>query len=279
MAIRVIADSLAEIPAALHDSVQVNDDGTAVYTVGAVEGWAFENVRSLKATIASERKRAEDAERERTSQLAGYRDESGALLDAEAARSSLARVTELEEQIASGSPDIEAERDRLKQEAAIKEKRLVDRHRLDIDEREKALASLQGNYRRTVIRNAATEAVAELGGAKNKRFLVPEAEKLISVAQREDGSLQPVVLDEDGGVRITMTAGSQDAMSPTERLTMLRDSDPAIADLFPAVDARGSGLKGADRNGARVTTSDLMKIEDPAERIKAMRERGLSDPN
>ena len=76
-----------------------------------------------------------------------------------------------------------------------------------------------------------------------------------------------------------MTAGSQDAMSPTERLTMLRDSDPAIADLFPAVDARGSGLKGADRNGARVTTSDLMKIEDPAERIKAMRERGLSDPN
>lgn len=242
-------------PKELEGHYKKNEAGAWVLDVEGVDGYALEDVASLRTAYASEK----EARRKATAAVEAWK-------SVELTPEQVAALKEENEQLkASGS-------DATKVKTAVESatRQILARHETEMKTLKEREAFLQGELKRTTVDTAIEVALA-------KKALSPQAVKLLQphagkgVEMREiDGKIQVVVLDEGGNPRITpRSGGGTSLMTIDDRIEeMSKSADYEIA--FKGTKAAGSGKSGADgTGGAPGGAGD--DITDPVERMKIAR--------
>lgn len=226
MPIRLVADSLNDIPEGLRDAAK--QEG-GVFVVPALrDGWAIEDVAALKS--AHERVLKE-------------RNEFRAIAKAfdgiapEAAAEAREALEKLRTGQLKGSKEIEDYK------SAVERKMAEERAKL-----EAKLFARTAALRERMIQGELAPVVAKLGGADAMDPIMTLAKQHIRIEEDDAGNLKHSIVDASGSPRVTKKSGSSEPMGFDELIAEMRDAQ-STRGLFKALATGGTG-GGSQTGGA-----------------------------
>jgi len=257
MAMRIVADSLDDIPEGLRDAAK--QEGT-VFVVGAMpEGWAVENVSGLKQSVIRER----DA----VSALSAVAKDFGWRWDKDKGEwkergfdsSRLPEAREALEKLAAGQLRGSKEIEEFK--ASVEQKFAKDRQALEakLDARTKLL-------REQLSRGQLAPIIAAKGGSESMDAILTLASSHIAFEECEDGTLKASLVGKDGKSLVTSKSGSAEPMGFEEFVEQMRDA-PATRGLFRVSATGGAGSSsqsGGSGQGAQLHGQPMSARENLA---------------
>lgn len=225
--------------------------GKFLLDVTPVSDFALENVKGLKTALSSERTSRETLER----QVSAFKD-----IDPDKARDAIKKVGEMKD----WKPD-----DKVREQIEAIKTQLVEKHKGEITGKDTNIATLTKQLEMNMIIAAGSQAVVSNGGTKDApKVLSPHIERSTRMRQ-VDGQFIVDVVDSDGNVRISPTAGSTSPMTINELVLEMKDTD-AFAPMFAGSGASGSGASGSGDKTGKVNDETFAKL--PArERLKQHR--------
>lgn len=226
-------DAVDNLPENIRPFYHQHEDGKFRPRIAAGSGsWRFEDVGSLKSTLAKER---------------------------EAARKAVARARELEESVSAyeGLDPAEAREalERLRsgkvtdsEQMAAREKALREqlgkKHHEELSRAQEQLQKLQQGIRREKVEAAGAVAASKLGIPSV--LVSAHLREVGTVVEDADGNLVATVKGPDGEPRISMRENQTGFMTIEEYVTDILASDPEIREILPQ---RARGGAGGDRIG------------------------------
>lgn len=226
MPIRLVADSLNDIPEGLRDAAKQEGQ---VYVVSQLkENWAIEDVGGLKRAL-SEVRGERDSLKKVASAFEG--------IDPSAAAEAREALEKLKAGTLKGSKEI----DEFK--AAVEKKFTEERTKL-----EGKLNARTAALRDRMIRGELAPVVAKLGGGEAMDAILTLASQHVRIEEDADGNLKHSIVDASGKPRVTKKSGSSEPMGFDELIAEMRDAS-STRGLFKAPAAGGSG-GGSQTGGA-----------------------------
>ncbi len=228
MALRIVADSAADLPEPLRAAAKAGTDGKV--TVEALpEGWAIEDVGGLKRTLSEERTTRKALEKT-VAQFEG-------IDDAAAAREALT-------QMKAG---------KLKSSAELEEfrKQLEAKVGADLAKKDQALSALTKQLTEQLVDGAALKAIAEAGG--NPKLLMPILRSAVKAEMDASGTLAVTLHDEQGKQLVSTAAGATGPMGIAEFVSQLR-GQPEFKAAFAGSGTGGSGASSAAGGSGRAAS-------------------------
>lgn len=226
MPIRLVADSLNDIPEGLRDAAKQEGQ---VYVVSQLkENWAIEDVGGLKRALSEVR-----GERDSLKKVASAFDG----IDPSAAAEAREALEKLKAGTLKGSKEI----DEFK--AAVEKKFTEERTKL-----EGKLNARTAALRDRMIRGELAPVVAKLGGGEAMDAILTLASQHVRIEEDADGNLKHSIVDASGKPRVTKKSGSSEPMGFDELIAEMRDAS-STRGLFKAPAAGGSG-GGSQTGGA-----------------------------
>ena len=229
-------DAVENLPENIRPFYHQHDDGKFRPRIAPGNSpWRFEDVGSLKSTLAKER---------------------------EAARKAVARAKELEESVSAyeGLDPSEAREalDRLRsgkvtdsEQMAAREKalrkQLGEKHSEELAKAHEQLQKLQQGIRKEKVEAAGAIAASRLGIPS--MLVAAHLREVGIVVEDADGNLVATVRGPDGEPRISMRENQTGFMTVEEYVTDILANDPEIRDIIPQ---RARGGVGGDRPSAQV---------------------------
>jgi hypothetical protein len=147
----------------------------------------------------------------------------------------------------------------LKDQAAQREKQLLEKHQKEIEERETSIKSLSSALEAKLVDAEVVSALSK--HTKAVKLLEPHVKARVKVFN-EDGKFTAKVIDEKGNPRIG------DAQGTPMTIEQLVEEMKVSEDYLRAFDANTVGGGGATHDGRSVQGADLSKLS-PVERLKA----------
>lgn len=220
--------------------------GRFLLDVGAVDGFALEDVSGLKSAYSKEHESRKDLEKK-------VKDFEG--IDPAKAREALEKLDKLK--------DLPSDEKVKEQIEAIK-KQLSEKHTGELKIKEDSIGSLTKQLEKVMIEASAIKAIAENKGSAE--LLLPHIKNSTRIKKNDAGEYSVEVVDKDGNVRISPATGSTAPMSITELVGEMKGSD-TFAPAFEGSNRRGGGTPpGGDKGGA-----DLSNMT-PAQKMRYARE-------
>ncbi len=218
MPIRLVADSLNDIPEGLRDAAKQEGQ---VYVVSQLkENWAIEDVGGLKRALGEVR-----GERDQLKKVAAAFEG----IDP----TSAAEAREALEKLKAGQLKGSKEIDEFK--AAVEKKMAEERAKL-----EGKLNARTAALRDRMIRGELAPVVAKLGGGEAMDAILTLASQHVRIEEDADGNLKHSIVDAGGKPRVTKKSGSPEPMGFDELIAEMRDAS-STRGLFKAPAAGGSG--------------------------------------
>lgn len=257
MAIPIYTDSLDSIPEPLREHYKQQGDAY-VLDAEAGGGFSIENVSGLKSALSAARSEAKDA----STKLAAFVGDDGEMLDAQGARSAMAKLAEL-----GNDADVES-----KVSAAVQAQvdALGKKHAKELGSRDDRVSSLTKQITKHILDDALTSALIDTSDGRtqaiNPKVLAASMRDRLKV-QESEGNWEVHVLDDQGQRRISPASGSQDWMTVAELVDEGRNGD--LKPFFRAPSVAGTGgVEGRTGDpGATGGTSGLGGVS-PTERLK-----------
>lgn len=243
MALRIVADSLEDLPDGLRESAKKEAAGFVVADMP--EGWAVENITGLKASVVTARQ-----ERDEARKLARAFDG----LDPAKAADARTALERLEAGQLRGSKEIEEYKATLEAKVAKDLARSEDRAR-----------SLIEQVKRLKIKGELSPIIAAKGGSDAMEAILTLAESRIRFEESDNGELKASLVGADGNLLMTRKAGSADPMGFDEFIDQMREA-PGTRGLFKASAAGGSGGGSQSGGSGRPVGMDVSKMS-PTELI------------
>jgi hypothetical protein len=244
MAMRIVADSLDDLPAALRDKAQSGDNGVVVREMP--EGWAVEDVGGLKRSVIEARKERDEAQRVAKA-FEGIDPEKAA-----DAREALEKLTAGQ---LRGSKEID------EYKATIESKYASDREKAKA--REDALLE---QVKEMKTRGELAPIIAKMGGSDAMDAILTLAQRHIRYEQDGAGQLKASLVSADGSPLVTTKAGSADPMGFEEFVTQMREA-PGTRGLFKSTATGGSGGSSQSGGSGPAVGQDITNMS-PAEMIQ-----------
>lgn len=250
MPLRIVADSLTDLPEGLRETAKQREGGGFVVDTLA-EGWAVENIAGLKKSLSEAR---------------GERDTF---------RKTLAAFGDL-------SPDVASEaREALEKLRAgqLRGSKEIDEYKASIEKKmADERAALEGKLkartealRDRMIRGELAPVIAKLGGGDSMDAILTLAERSIRLEEAPDGTLRHSIVDAAGKPRVTKKGGSADPLGLDELIVEMREA-PSTRGLFKVSATGGSGGSSQSGGSGRSVGRDVSQLS-PTELI-ALGERG-----
>jgi len=190
--------------------------------VTETEGYALEDVRSLKSALSSER----EAAREAKDKLKTLGD-----IDVDAAKEALRKVKEYQD-----SPPEK----KFEEQFKLREDQLTTKHKKEVEQKDNTLKELTNQLEEQLITASATQAIASKKGSVE--LLLPIVSKMTRI-RRVDGNKAIVeVLDEKNQPRISSKQGSTEAMSIAELVDEMSQKE-VYARAFDSSGVTGIGAE------------------------------------
>jgi len=226
MVLKPIIEELDGIPEPLREHY-IERGGKFVL---AVEGVEVDRVPGLKASVRTERERADEAERK----LKEF-----AELDPEKAREALEKV----EAMATWTPE-----EKVREQIEAREKSLKAKWQKDVDDRDAALKSRTDQLVEELIEKQAIAAIAKSKG--NVDLLLPHVKRWAKVVD-DGGRLVPRILDDTGGIRETSDPKRSGPMGFDELVEEMRSNETFMA-AFSGTGGTGGGSQNpGGKSGGR----------------------------
>lgn len=219
--------------------------GKFLLDVTPVSDFALENVKGLKSSLSKERTNGESLAR----QLSAFKD-----LDPDKSREAIKKVGEMKD----WKPD-----DKVREQIEATTNQLVEKHKGEIAGKDTNIAALTTQLEKNMIIAAGSQAVVSNGGTKDApKVLSPHIERSTRMRQ-VDGQFVVDVVDLDGNVRISPTAGSTSPMTINELVLEMKDTD-AFAPMFAGSGASGSGASGGGGGGSHSAQGTIYSNDQEA---------------
>ena len=209
---------------------QQQDTGKFLLQVTPKDGFALEDVKGLKSTLADRKAREERKSKE----LDGFRDADGNLYDI---KSLLLAQSSLEE-LKDATPKDKVE--------GIVTQRVAEHKRkfeADVAALTKEKDGLVADLETVVVEQAARAAIAKAGAGEHTDLLLGSVMSHLRSDRGEDGKLRPVVIGENDAPRISLKTGSQALLSVDELVDEMK-AQPQFAVCFPGSGNSGGGATG-----------------------------------
>jgi hypothetical protein len=227
MALKAIIDSIDGLSEDVKKEYKPGEgklQGKFVLDVAEVDGFALDNVGTLKTTLQKERETVATLKK-------SVKAFDG--LDAAQAREALEKL----EEIKNFNPD-----QKITEGIRQREEQLSKKWKKEVDDREEAIKATTKQLEEVLIDNAAVKALSEAKGSA--KLLLPHVKTRTRLRKTDAGQYVVEVVDENGTARISPKAGSQDPMTISELISEMRGSDD-YASAFAASGANGSGAPPA----------------------------------
>lgn len=240
MALKAVVESLEGLPESLHEHYK-EQDGKLVLSVERVGGLGLANADKLENALRQERKSKEDALKITKMIPEGKTIEE--LLEASTKLAEIGDLSELEtldEKLAERTKQLE-------EKFAGDKGRLETKFTTDLSARDKQIEALTGQLHGEIVRGAALKAIGDNDGVSE--LLLPVVMSSVKVERDESGKMVARVLDSDGQVRFSPTAGSTKEMTISELVSEMRESD-TYARAFNGTDAGGGGTQKPKGGGS-----------------------------
>ena len=225
MPLRLLADSLDEIPEPFRDQAEKAGEG---YGVAIPDGHSVEDVAGLRNALEDER----DRRRKLASRLAEF----DGIDNASDARRAL-------EQLAAGTLKDSSE-------VADYKAQLERKVAADIETKDRALQALEEQIKEHEFGAAARDAIARHNG--NSTLLLPILKARSQWARAEDGKLSMRIVGDDGKEMLSRRSGSTEPMGLDELVTSLK-ADKVYMAAFNGSGVGGSGAHHASGGSGRGT--------------------------
>lgn len=209
-------------------------EGSYFLSVIAVNGIELANTGNLKKALQKEREAAKTA----TDKFKAFEG-----IDPEEARDALSKMSEMDD----WDPDKKLAEHKVKFEKQMAAQfandrtKLVEKHTAEMVGVKTKHDQLTGQLRETMIKSAANQAITKAGGSHV--LLLPLVESSTRMRQLDDGKFIAEVLDTDGSVRLSSSAGSTDPMTIEEYVMSLRE-DEKFSGAFDSSGTSGAGSTG-----------------------------------
>lgn len=213
-------------------------DGKHLLDVTSVDGWALEDVTTLKSSLQKERSNAATGSSRVKELEAQFKD-----IDPIKAREALAKIAEL----ADYDPDKKLAEAKKEFEASLVAKfdkdkaTLLAKHTTDMDTKQKDYEVVAAQLRESLVDAEATRAVSEAKGSVE--LLNPIIRQTVSMKKQDDGTYKPAILDGEGNPRLSPRSGSTEWMTISEYVNELKENE-VFARAFDGSGASGSGATG-----------------------------------
>lgn len=233
MPLSPFVDSVDDLPEAIRgEYVKYSGDDASlkdkfVLQVESQNGWALDNVESLRNSLSSERDRRSQA----VAKLQKLVDDDGNPLDIEDVLANLGRLMKFDSGDFSGSEGFTEAVEALKTQ-------LTQKH-----EREKGTLTEERDTAKSTLRDyvARNEAVTAISSAEGSvKGLLPHVLSSLDVQYDDAGKATVVVKNKDGVVQISQRQGSDEPMSVQEFVESLKKDDELKA-LFKGTAGSGGG--------------------------------------
>ena len=227
MALRIVADSAADLPEPLRGAAKMVEGKPVVETLP--DGWALEDVAGLKRTLSEERTSRKALEKA-VAQFEG-------IDDAAAAREALT-------QMRAGALKSSKELDEFR-------KQLEAKVGADLAKKDQAVSALTKQLTEQLVDGAALKAIAEAGG--NPKLLMPILRSAVKAEMGTDGTFAVTLHDEQGKQLVSTAAGATGPMGIAEFVSQLR-TQPEFKGAFAGSGTGGSGASSATGGSGRAAS-------------------------
>lgn len=241
MGLKVIADSVDEIPAPFRDKATVDEQtGSATLDLSSMDGVTVANVAALRGVADKERNRASELEKA----LKAFEG-----LDPEEARAAMERISSIGDD--DPAKDLDA---KLKQQAEV----LAAKHRKAIEEREAQIKALSGELNQAAMSSVLSSLTSIDGIDVEGDAIKAEMRSRIKVVD-EGGKRVAKVIDDSGEI-VKNDYGLD--MSPTEYVKEVLYRNPQKAWCFKGSGNTGSGATGNESGGRTVHGARVISADD-----------------
>lgn len=201
------------------------------------------NTGALRSALETERGSAKTANDKLRSLETRYEG-----IDPSAARDALSKVQEMD----SWDPDQKLAEHKLAYEKQVKQdatrqiEQATAKHTAALTELTEQLEQRSAQLRQTMIISEGASAVAELKG--NPTLLMPIIERMTDLVEHDDGTLEVVVRDTTGNVRVSPDTKRNGNMNIKELVSELREL-PDYQGAFEGTSNRGGDIKNNSKGG------------------------------
>ncbi len=217
------------------------DTGHFILDIPERDGYAFENIMSLKSATASERENVAKL----TNTLNAFKDSKGNLMDAVRVQSELEELVKLRE---SGPKSSEAE----KAKWATKETELTTAWKNKFSDQQKRITELDSENRTLHVTHKARTALSKHNVLPEwEDMMLGHMEKVMQVKEGTDGKRVTRIIGEGGIELPSMQPGSTAPMKESEYVK--RNLVAKYPGAFSAPDAQGSGAPGGNKGDSEGT--------------------------
>lgn len=262
MALQAIIDSVDGLPDPIKAEYKPGSgdtEGKFVLDVSPVNGFSLGKNEGLYNALESERKISKELKQK----LAAFNID-GEELTPEQAIEAIKKLKNFNpEDKAAVRKELE---DQLKSSFSQKEKELVEKYENEIQTRSQKEEKLRNQLHQQLVVSKATEALSKKA-PDAVDLLLPHVQSRVKVEDREDGELGVIVLNDEGGTRLSSASGNNNPMSIAEYVDEMA-KDPKYATVFSGSNQRGSGSKGGA--GGKHNSNDFGELTGAA-KLKAAR--------
>lgn len=234
--------TFGSLPDPIKSEYAKGQDGSYVLQVEGVNGYALDNVVSLKDALSGERKLTGELKQK----LKGLED-----LNVDEAREALAKVKEMKD----WKPD-----DKVAEMIRQKEEALSSKFKGEVEKATGRSKSLQAQLEKALIDGAGAAAIAKHKG--NVVALMPHLRGAAKLVENNDGSFSVRFVGQDGNELITKKPNSTEYMGAEEFVEVVLKSDENFMPLFEGVGASGFGSNSGRNSSDRFTSGGELSISE-----------------
>jgi hypothetical protein len=230
------------------------DDESFMLDTETVEGWALDDVATLKTKLEE----AVDAKARGEEKFKRFNHpDTGDGLDPDEAWTAIGKVKEM----TNWTPQ-----EKVAEKLKVTEENLRAEYDQKLSVSEARVKKLSSAVSLQTVRSVATDAIAKLKG--NVKLLMPVVEAVAEVVEDAEGNFTARIKDGKGGHKVSMRTGETGKMGIEEYVTDVLHKDPDYSKGFEGAGPRGSDSSNDRSGGGRDAPVGSVRDNDP---------QGLSD--